>query len=302
MDAQKAPLENWNALRAAYHVARLGTLSAAAGFLGVHHATLIRHIDALEAHLGCKLFQRHARGYTPTEAGLELMQVVATTEERFAHLAGKLRGQGDALRGDLVVTCLAGLSPQITPLLVEFGRAHPEIRLTLLADERPLRLEYGEAHVALRAGNRPVEPDNVVQEVAAFPVSLFAHKDYVARYGLLLGEADIPNHRFVSGMTVNARAPFTRWLASRVPPLAIVYKASDIRAVEDAIHRGAGIGFLSLWSGKSSPDLVQMMPSLPEWGTRLWLVTHVDLHRSAKVGALVAFLKKNMQQRIETFG
>jgi PadR family transcriptional regulator AphA len=30
---------------------------------------VIRHIDAIEARLGVKLFQRHARGYTPTEAG-----------------------------------------------------------------------------------------------------------------------------------------------------------------------------------------------------------------------------------------
>jgi len=299
MGEQKNPLENWNDLRAAYHVARLGTLSAAATFLGVHHATLIRHIDALEARLGCKLFQRHARGYTATEAGLDLMRVAAATEEHFANLAGKLRGQSDALQGDLIVTSLAGLSPQITPLLVAFGKIHPEVRITLLVDERALRLEYGEAHVALRAGRRPVEPDNVVQQVADFPVSLFGHKDYVAQYGMIRDEADIANHRFVSGMDANARAPFLRWLSKRVPPSAIVYRASDIRAVEDAIQQGAGLGFLSLWSGKSNPDLVQMMPALPEWGTPLWLVTHVDLHRSAKVKALVSFLKKNLRNKIE---
>ena len=48
----------------------MGTVSGAAQALGVHHATVIRHIDALEGRLGVKLFQRHARGYTPTEAGL----------------------------------------------------------------------------------------------------------------------------------------------------------------------------------------------------------------------------------------
>ena len=61
-------LDNWDEVRTAYQVARLGTVSGAAEVLGVHHATVIRHIDSLEKRLGTKLFQRHPRGYTPTEA------------------------------------------------------------------------------------------------------------------------------------------------------------------------------------------------------------------------------------------
>jgi len=78
MSAHNDTLENWNEVRTAYHVARLGTLSAAAEFLGVHHATVIRHIDALETRLQSKLFHRNPRGYMPTEAGRDLMQIAAT--------------------------------------------------------------------------------------------------------------------------------------------------------------------------------------------------------------------------------
>lgn len=68
-------MDNWDEVRTAYQVARMGTVSGAADVLGVHHATVIRHIDAIEARLGVKLFQRHARGYTPTEAGEDLLRV-----------------------------------------------------------------------------------------------------------------------------------------------------------------------------------------------------------------------------------
>ena len=37
-------MDNWDEVKTAYHVARLGTVSAAAEVLGVHHATVIRHI------------------------------------------------------------------------------------------------------------------------------------------------------------------------------------------------------------------------------------------------------------------
>ena len=74
-------IDTWDEIRTAFQVARLGTVSGAAEVLGVHHATVIRHIDALEKRLGSKLFQRHARGYTPTEAGTELLKVAQTTED-----------------------------------------------------------------------------------------------------------------------------------------------------------------------------------------------------------------------------
>ena len=77
-------MENWDEVRTAFQVARMGTVSGAAEVLGVHHATVIRHIDAIEARLGVKLFQRHARGYTPTEAGQDLLRVAQTTDESCA--------------------------------------------------------------------------------------------------------------------------------------------------------------------------------------------------------------------------
>ena len=76
-------MNDWDEIRTAFQVARNGTVSGAAEVLGVHHATVIRHIDALEGRLGVKLFQRHARGYTATEAGQDLLQVAATTDEQF---------------------------------------------------------------------------------------------------------------------------------------------------------------------------------------------------------------------------
>ena len=298
MNEQNRSLDNWNDIRVAYHVARFGTLSAAAGFLGVHHATVIRHIDALEARLGSKLFQRNPRGYNPTEAGLELMKTAAKTEELLWQLAGNLKGRSEAVSGELTVTSLSGLSPQITPLLTEFGRAYPDVRLTYLADERLLQLEYGEAHVALRAGARPQEPNNIAQDIGQFAGSFFAHKDYVRKYGALRGAADAMNHRFVGNIKLHSKVPFHAWMVKNVPDNRIVYQTADVRSYEDAVHAGAGIGFLSLWSGKSNPDLVQMLPALPEWNSQIWLVTHMDLHRTAKVQALAKFLKQRLVAKI----
>lgn len=283
-------VETWDEIRTSFHVARLGTVSGAAEALGVHHATVIRHVDALEARLGTKLFQRHARGYTPTEAGLDLLQVAAATDDQFTQLVGRIRGRGSDVSGELIVTALPVFSPRLAPILTEFMDEHPDIRVRFMTDQRLFRLEYGEAHVAIRAGSKPDQPDNVVQPFTEEMMTLYATRAYVDRHGML-EEGAWAGHRFVNIDDPNTRAPFFRWMADRVPADLITYRASQHRGVHDGVLAGAGIGFMPVLDARRHPELVEMLPPKPEWGSPIWLVTHVDLHRTAKVQTLVRFLK-----------
>ncbi|PZQ96646.1 MAG: LysR family transcriptional regulator [Cereibacter sphaeroides] len=284
--------DNWDEIRTAYQVARLGTVSGAAEVLGVHHATVIRHIDALEKRLGTKLFQRHARGYTPTETGRDLQTVAQTTEDQFSQLVGRIKGQGETVAGELIVTSIAGLTNLITPVLVSFQTLHPAVRLLFLADSRLFRLEYGEAHVAIRAGGMPSEPDNVVQPLTNIRWALFATKEYAAAHGLPQNEQELAQHRFIGPGSDTARAPFFRWLAERVQPENFTFVVSDPTAMKPAVKASAGIGFLAVADARDDPDLVEVMPPLPEWDSPLWLVTHVDLHRTAKVQSFLQHIKQ----------
>ena len=285
-------IDNWDEIRTAYHVARLRTVSGAAEALGVHHATVIRHVDSLEGKLGVKLFQRHARGYTPTEAGEDLLQVAGAAHEQLDALAGRIHGRGAAISGNLIVTCLPQLSPLIARVLTKYQTENPDVRAELVVDIRPLRLEYGEAHVALRAGAPGNDLDNVVSELAPLAMGLFAHRDYVARHGLLRGIEDIPNHRFARVSNLDTRAPFMKWIGEHVAEEQIYYKCSDTNTVQDAVLAGAGIGFLPGFMGHENPDMIEAMPPDPAWSVKFWCVTHVDLHRTAKVSSFVGFLKK----------
>jgi DNA-binding transcriptional LysR family regulator len=282
----------WDEIRTAYHVAREGTVSGAAAALGVHHATVIRHVDALEGRLGVKLFQRHARGYTPTEGGRELLQVAQATDDQFTQLVGRLKGRGDAVTGELVVTSLPAHSRRLTPVLAAFQAEHPGLVVRYLTGDRLLRLEYGEAHVALRAGSRPDNPDNVVQPFVEQSIAIYGSRDYLARRGTPEDEAALAGHDFVGFDDAMSRAPFDRWLRATVPPERIVFRSGDPGVLRDAIEAGVGLGFLLAWNERRGADLVQVIPPRPEWTAPLWLVTHVDLHRTPKVQAFLSFLKE----------
>ena len=285
-------MDNWDEIRTAFQVARIGTVSGAADVLGVHHATVIRHIDALEDRLGVKLFQRHARGYTATEAGQDLMQVAATTDDQFTQLAGRIRGQGEGVSGDLVVTSLVMLSPLLTPVMAKFRRENPDLTVRFLTGDRLFRLEYGEAHVAIRAGVAPTEPDNVVQPFVSQSMHLVAAPSYVADHGTPDGVDDLSNHWFIGHDNPESRAPFIQWLRDHVPHNRVVFRTTDNRAMVDAVVSGAGMGFVSTWELRQHPELVEVIPSQEEWTGPLWLVTHVDLHRTTKVQAFLKFLKE----------
>ncbi|PWE27726.1 LysR family transcriptional regulator [Pararhodobacter marinus] len=287
-------IESWDEIRTAWQVARAGTVSGAAEILGVHHATVIRHIDALEARLGVKLFQRHARGYTPTEAGNALAQVGRVTDEQFAQLGTRLTGVGTGIEGDLVITTLPGIVPLLRPALLTLNKTYPDLVLRVKTERRVLRLEYGEAHVALRAGNRPTEPDNVVQPLLTCPVSLYASPAYLEEHGRPADVSELQHHRFVAEELDDNRAPFAQWFARLDPAPHVVFRSNEAEARRVAIADGLGLGFL--FGEEDAEDLVQVMPSRPEWDFTIWLVTHVDLHRTPKVQAAVSVIKQAFKQ------
>ena len=284
-------ISTWDEIRTAYHVARKGTVSGAADALGVHHATVIRLIDSLEDRLGVKLFQRHARGYSSTEAGQDLLQVAQATDDQFSQLVSRIKGRGDEVSGELVVTSVTPVSPRLTPVLAKFRRLQPNIMVRVLTGEEVLRLEYGEAHVALRAGAPPDQPDNVVQPFGAQGLALYASESYIKRHGLPSDESEFGDHYFV-GHDDEIRAPFNIWLRDTVPLENIIYRTSDNRTVEDGVVAGAGIGFLPVQLAKRLDKLTQVIPPRDEWAAPMWLVTHVALHRPAKVQSFLPFHKE----------
>ncbi|MEM7691843.1 MAG: LysR family transcriptional regulator, partial [Pseudomonadota bacterium] len=101
-------MNRWDELRTALYVHELGTVSAAAEALGVHRATVIRHIDALEEEMGTEMFRRHAQGYTATEACAEALVAVKQAERLFSVASGKVQGNHPVREKACIVISLLG--------------------------------------------------------------------------------------------------------------------------------------------------------------------------------------------------
>ena len=66
------------------------------------------------------------------------------------------------------------------------------------------------------------------------------------------------------------------------------------------MRAGAGLGFIMPCKVAGDPGLVQIMAPLPEWDAPLWIVTHVDLHRTLKVQTFLSTLKDHAQHWVCT--
>ena len=288
-------MDHWSELRTAWLVAKLGTISAAAQALGVHRATVNRHIATLERALGATLFQRHARGYSPTDTGHDMLEVAGRADEMFADLQGRTRGRASQLTGELIVTALAGVAPLVMPAIARFQAAYPAIAVDFVAGAQLARLEYGEAHVAVRAGSKPDVSDYVVLPFRRIRFGIYAHQGYVDRFGVPSGEDDLSGHRFVGVLDEEFRAPFRTWMSTHVPATDVALRASEPQIILQGVLAGLGLGFLAEHDALPHPDLVEVLPRDPGWSAALWIVTHMDLHRTAKVQAFLRCLRATRQ-------
>lgn len=283
-------MDHWNEIRTAYSVAQAGTVSKAAQELGVHRATVNRHIDALEAEIGTRLFLRHRRGYELTDTGREFLQIAERSFDMLKDFFGRVRVQSADVEGEVIVATLFPLTDLILPAILEFRRRHPRTRVRVTTGDELARLELAEAHVALRVGKKATNADYVVQPFCTLDFALFAHHSYIDRLGKPNSQ-DLTGHVFVGNPNVQSAAPFEVWLAQNVDPEQLVLISQNPKVLEDALRSGEGIGFLPTTYAHTLPDLEQVMPALPEWQVESWLVTHVDVHRTDKVQSMLACLK-----------
>ena len=284
-------MDKWTELRTAYQVAKLGTVSAAAEALGFHRATVNRHIDILEDEIGAKVFIRHARGYALTDIGHDVLRVAQKTEELIDDLAGRVQGGKAQIEGEIKLTILAPFERLLMAPIAEFRAKNPQCLVEIDVGEDLARLEYGEAHIAMRAGAKPDHPDYVVSDFGGIGFNLYAHDTYIARHGMPAGGNDLQGHFFVIPVIPNERLPFGAWITEHIRPEMIALSCRDIWVTGEAISAGIGMGFMGDIEARNRGNLHPVLPPNPKWAVQAWIVTHVDLHRTEKVQAMLGCIK-----------
>ncbi len=149
---------SWDDFRFVRAVAAGDGLTGAAEALGIDHSTAFRRLGAIEKALGARLFERRRTGYAPTSAGRAMLETAARMEADVDAFSRSIAGQSDVVEGEIRVTAPAGFAGTLLmPILADFRRLHPAVRLDVILAEETLNLSRRDADVALRASRGPDE-------------------------------------------------------------------------------------------------------------------------------------------------
>ncbi|MEM7610746.1 MAG: LysR family transcriptional regulator [Pseudomonadota bacterium] len=284
-------MDKWNEFRTAYHVAKYGTVSAASERLGVHRATIIRHIDSLEAELGGKVFFRNARGYSLTEIGEDLLRVAEATEDQFKQFIGRSGARSPGISGELVISTLDVLCETMAAGIRHYIEHNPESNVRCIVTGEIVKLEYGEAHLSIRAGAKPNDEDYVVLPLRPVESALYASKSYIQANGLPTSVESLTDHQFIGLTHGQPTGPYA-WLNKHVPDVVYRFESSNLHSRVRAVLSGIGIMFMPVDLAKEMPGLVEVMPPNRAWRTKIWFVAHGATHRTAKVQSFLYSLRE----------
>jgi len=277
-------------------IAREGSLAGAARRLRVNHSTVFRRLGAIEARLGTRLFERQGGSYVTTAAGEDLLRTAERVEAEVEALERRLSGQDLRLTGTLRITAPDDLAEVVAmPLLADFKTQFPEITLELVLDNRMLNLTRREADVALRPTRQPPET------LAGRRVATLASAVYASAARKPPKDPADPNERWVAWEEGAGPPTAARWLAANVDRHAVAYRSNSMLNQASAARNGLGLALLPCFLGDSDDRLQRVTPPLDDLNTELWLLTHPDLQRTARIRALLDFLFDSLRRRTKLF-
>ncbi len=145
-------------MRAFVEIVDQGSLTAAGAARGQSLPTMVRILAALEAELGATLLKRTTRRMSLTEEGRVYLErcrrILADVAEAEA-LVGEGTGTGE-LRGPLRVTSPVVFGQMhFAPLLIEFSKEHPLVRVELVLLDRIVDLVEEGLDAAVRIALLP---------------------------------------------------------------------------------------------------------------------------------------------------
>jgi DNA-binding transcriptional LysR family regulator len=273
-------------------VAKHGSLAGAARALQVNHTTVLRRVNAFEQAQGVRLFERLPTGYTLTAGGEEMLAAATAMAEVVAALERRLAGQDLRIEGTLRATTTDTLMGSILPeVLAAFHAAYPGVRVEVSTSNLMANLTKRDADVAVRPASDA--PETLVgRRVAGVAFALYASPIYLASR---TATDDLTAHRWLAPDDTLATSTVARWMRAELPEADVVLRADSLLSLRQAALTGLGTAALPCYLGDTTPGLVRLHPEpVAAMATALWVLTHEDLRRTARVRAFTDFVAKTL--------
>ena len=286
-------IDNLPGLLAFERIVALGSLTAAAGELGLSLAVVSKRLASFEQRMGVRLINRSTRRLAVTDAGKLLYAHAVRVVTELAQARDALARQRLEVSGLLKITAPHSFGRRrLVPLLAQFSVEHPQLRIQLQLSDEVLDLIAGGFDLAIRYGELR-DSSMVARELVQNRRILCASPDYLRHHGQPQRLADLVRHRCI----VTGAAPLTEWRFNnrRSGPIRIAGHVicNDGEAAHAMALEGMGIVLKSIWDvadDLKSERLVQILPKHAVSAAPINAVYLRGHNRVPRVRAFIDFL------------
>jgi DNA-binding transcriptional LysR family regulator len=249
---------------------------------------VFRRLNALEAGLGVRLFERLPSGYQLSPAGQRVLEFSRQADATLQRIELELAGQDFSPEGRVSITTASNIARTLLPpVLKQLRQSHPGIQVEVSVGDADYDLNRREADIALRATLRP--PDHLIGK-RLITLAWWMHGAVGKGGDAPQALEDFRGQPLIGTDATLMRLPAFQWLESEFQA-DIVTRANDLSTM--AAFAGAGIGYALLPSDQDERGLRRLW-QVPDLSGELWLLTHPDLRQVARIrvvwDALVAGL------------
>ena len=281
---------NWDDYRFVLAIARAGGLAGAAKMLNVTLSTVYRRLERAEAMLAVRLFDRFKSGYVATDAGREIVAAAERMEQE-AHAADRtVSGQDTRLTGSVRITASEMFATCfLARHLPAFQREHPGVEIEIFVDSRRLSLADREADLTVRV-RRPKEPSLFGRRVGEMRWGLYAGRETVARLAAVSNLSDLRSELFTGWDGSLPSQEVARVLSRLFPEIRYLCRSTSLITNAAVAASSVAIAPLPCLLGELTEGLSPIRKPLDGLSAEIWILTHEDIRRNARVRALMDYL------------
>ncbi len=275
---------NWDDLRILLAIADHGSVASAARSLGVNHTTVLRRMHAFEEAQKIRLFDRLPTGYALTAEGEQLVAGARSIDDTVTGLERRITGRDLKLEGVIRVTTTdTFMTTVLARHLASFRKRHPRITIELALTNSRLSLTRRDADVAIRPA-RELPTPLVGVRAADVGFAVYGADGYLADRPADALSAD---HVWLGGDEMLVNSPVIKWMERHVPGAQIGFRADSFVALKHAVQAGVGLAILPCCLADDDPSLTRLEAPPDDLEIGLWVLTHEDLIKAARIRAFV---------------
>lgn len=272
----------WDHLHWLTVLAEQGSFTRAAERLDVSKAAMSQKIKELEEMAGVLLVQRTTRSVRLTSAGEKLVEELREPFARIEQSFFSVRDTAGPVRGLVRITApVAFARQQLVPIIGEFLRDYPQVRLQLDVTDRIVSLSSEGFDLAIR------HSDTLPETHVALPLCdtrtlLVASPVYLNEQGIPHTPQDLAQHNclYYPRGVESPRWRFATSADSEQVQIRIQgsFATNNSESIRDAALQGLGIAMLPDFSARQALAAGSLQQVLPAWqpveafAARLWIV------------------------------